>query len=418
MFHIFLLIGLAGSAPAQRKDPSTQLTVAATHELSDFGSDHAAWYPQANKIVTFRGRTHAAWLDAKFNTMIATYDHASDAWSEAVLVGDGKDNHAGPALTVDREGYLHIVFGPHHHPFQHARSARPNDATEWVKLPDIGAKATYPSLVCDGSNTLHIIYRTSATVPISLVYQRLPKGGRWSRPRMLARPPEGHKGYAHFHSSLAIGRDDALHVSYNIWLGDDPRAGGHMKSVDRGDTWALVDGTQLELPITPDKEHAFFRPPAKGLKMNAMAIDSRGHPWITINVHGGPELHHHDGEAWRILTPMCDNWPRELTTWRWHVSVDPRDRVYLLGNLGPRVTIGDYSGGQGGIVVLRSTDRGQTFRPIEVLPSNEERPYTGLSIERDTGHNDAETPHLLIQQATEKGDIHKVIAARLQWPGE
>ena len=413
------LICLAGNASAQREDATTRLAVAGSHVLSGRGSDHAVWYPQSNKIVTFRGKTHVSWLNAKFDTMIATYDHGTGKWSEAVRVGDGVDNHAGSALTVDSEGYLHIVFGPHGHPFQYARSARPDDATQWVKRPNFGRMATYPSLVCDDNDTLHIIYRMRTDLSRPLVYQRLPKGGSWSNPLWLARPPAGHKGYAAYHSSLAIGSDNALHVSYNIFYSNDPRAGGHMKSTDGGDTWTLVDGTRLELPVTPDKKHAFFRAPAEWLKMTNMPVDSQGRPWITAIVNISPELHHYDGEAWQVYTPTRKHWPGKLTTWRWQVSIDPRDRIYLTSFLAPRVKTGEYSGGQGGVVMLCSTDNGKTFQNVQVMPPNKERPHTGVSIERDTGHNDADTPHLLIQQAaTAQGDIHKVIAARLHWPDE
>lgn len=128
--------------------------------LSERGSTRATRYATANKIVTLGRKTHVAWLDSISRTMVASFDRESQSWSQPVHVGEGTDNHGGPALTCDSGGFLHIIFGPHAgEPFQHSRSARPNDSTEWVRLPRFGVHPTYPSLVCDPDDTLHLVYR-------------------------------------------------------------------------------------------------------------------------------------------------------------------------------------------------------------------------------------------------------------------
>ena len=80
--------------------------MASIKRLSVHGSTRAARYAAANKIVTLKGKTHVTWLDSVTQTMVATYDHATRTWADAVKVGDGKDNHGGPALTRDSEGHL------------------------------------------------------------------------------------------------------------------------------------------------------------------------------------------------------------------------------------------------------------------------------------------------------------------------
>ena len=86
-------------------------------------------------------------------------------------------------------------------------------------MPNFADKATYPSLVCDENDTLHIAYRSSSTTPWGLMFQRLPKGGAWSEPIVLASPPAGHAGYGHFHHTLTIARDQALHLAFDIYYG-------------------------------------------------------------------------------------------------------------------------------------------------------------------------------------------------------
>ncbi len=89
----------------------------------------------------------------------------SGEWSPAVTVGEAHDNHGGPALTVDSRGFLHIIYFPHHHPFRHRRSVRPNDASEWQEEERVGTKCTYPTLMCGKDDTLYLTCRESATNP-------------------------------------------------------------------------------------------------------------------------------------------------------------------------------------------------------------------------------------------------------------
>jgi len=404
---------LSNEGRNKKGSPSMSLKVVESKLLSDDGSDHAVWYPQTNKIVTFKGKTHVAWLGRKFETMAATYDHATGAWGNAVKVGTGVDNHAGPALTADSKGYLHVVFGPHHHPFHYARSARPNDSSEWVAMPDFADKATYPSLVCDENDTLHITYRSSTTTPWGLMYQRLPKGGKWSNPIMLAQPPAQYSGYSHFHHTLAIASDQTLHLSFNIYYEGSAKAIGHMMSRNGGNTWTLADGSPVKLPVRPDSDGVFIRRTPSQLKTTNMVCDLQGRPWISAMVDGVLEVYHHDGKAWQVLKPTLPRWPADKTTWRWPVTVNSNNRIYLVSILGPRVPVGSYSGGQGSLVVLYSQDQGKTFQSLDVLPPNQKHPYTGVNIERNTGHNPVKVPHVLIQQANVDKKTHKVIAARL-----
>lgn len=104
------------------------------------GSGRATANLESPKIVSFEGKTHVAWLDSPkegFRIRIRTMDQSSGDGSEKWTIGEAQENHGGPALTIDEEGYLHILFYSHHHPFRYRRSVRPNDASEW--LPALSA---------------------------------------------------------------------------------------------------------------------------------------------------------------------------------------------------------------------------------------------------------------------------------------
>lgn len=383
------LLGLVLPAGASEKAGNARIKVADVKVLSERGSTRATFYPQTNKIVTLDGKTHVAWLDSISETMVATYDHASGEWSPAGKVGTGFDNHGGPALTCDSEGYLHIIFGPHHGPFHHRRSAKPNAAAAWVKLPDFGHNATYPSAVFDEKDTLHIIYRGAKgkkglTNPRKLVYQRRTKAGSWSEPRELVRAPI-KSGYTHFHCELAIAPDRTLHVSFDIYCNGAAKCAGHLMSRNRGDTWTLADGSALDLPVTPESD-AIFKRAEPTLRTWNVVCDSNSRPWISVQGPDGLELFHHDGKQWQIIRPterLAAKQPSDPLAGYIPMTLDSSDRIYVMGTQA------------GDVVLLSSADKGRTFHHQRVFQEDAKLPHRGPNIERPTGHHRVDVPWLL-----------------------
>ena len=118
--------------------------------ISSTGSGRATAYLESTKIITYADKTHVAWLDSVaegFRVRIRTRDAVSGAWSPVWTIGEAANNHGGPALTVDRDGYLHVVYYAHHHPVRYRRSVRPNDASAWGPIEAFGENLTYPALV-------------------------------------------------------------------------------------------------------------------------------------------------------------------------------------------------------------------------------------------------------------------------------
>jgi len=400
------------------------LEVAQAKLLSEHGSTRAARYASTNKIVTLAGKTHVAWLDSVSNTMIATYDHASGEWGPAVRVGTGTDNHGGPALTCDRGGHLHVIFGPHGDvPFQHCRSARPHDATEWIKLDGFGHHPTYPSAVCDEEETLHVIYRGGTTRghPHKLLYQRKPKNGAWSDPRALVEAPSDWKSYTHYHASIAISAQGTLHVAYDIYYNGAAKRAGHMTSRDRGRTWTLADGAPLDLPVGIESD-AFFARTDAAFKVLNVVCDSHDRPWIALGdarTEAGPTVFHHDGQSWRSFCPgKLTSPPIDVGELGYAVSLtlDRRDGIYVATTLGTSVTGGVH----GRVVLLHSNDGGRHFRCVSVFPPDPQLPHTGLSLERRTGHHLVDAPWLLFSTGEKgpdcfgRGIYHRVHAVQFR----
>ena len=158
--HHTAALAASGSAFAQAK-PSA---VVPLHQLSRQGCGRASGYAEANKIVTAKNRTHVAWIDSApegFRVRVATLNRTTGKWSPTYTVGQAKDNHGGPALTIDSDGYLHNAYFPHHDPFRYRRSKRPHDASEWEEEIQFGERLTYPTMICGADTTLYFTARRS-----------------------------------------------------------------------------------------------------------------------------------------------------------------------------------------------------------------------------------------------------------------
>jgi len=268
--------------------------------LSAEGCGRATGYAEANKIITLGDRTHVAWLDSPpegFRVRVRTLNRGTGEWSPTYTIGEAYDNHGGPALTVDRDGFLHIAYYPHHHPFRYRRSKRPNDASEWEDEILFGEKLTYPTLVCGPDSTLYFTARRSfKTKPWEVELWSKKPGESWTRRGAILR--SRHKGYAHFQESLAWGPDHkTLHLCCRFHENSDRNAYGrlqtvaYMRSEDAGRTWLRSDGSRINAPASVEEIEVLARggvDKEKGLRAGCLAVDPKtGKPSLVYSVTEG-----------------------------------------------------------------------------------------------------------------------------------
>jgi hypothetical protein len=382
--------------------------------LSEVGSERATTGP-GNNIVTVGDRTHVVWQDSEakgYVNRIRTLDRATGQWSPAVTLGPGVDNHARPTITVDSQGYLHVVLGGHNTMMYHRRSTEPNDATKWTKPQPIDL-GTYPMLVCGPDDSLVLAARPKTHGGVNL-YVREKDAEKWETRELVLRRNKKYSGYAGYNVALAWGADGMLHFAADVYegRGSDKNRGTHqaivyMRSRDLGRTWTKADGTTLAEHVDPTEPDVLARidvgvtGPAQGarLRNGGVIVDSQGRPIVYFTERpddgiGRARLVRYEAGAWHDLPlgeAFAAKWPNhEALGARGHLSLAADDTLSVLIEFAPVPPPGKtYARFERtlGVALLTSRDGGKTFNARELLPVDESHHYTQASLERPTGYN-------------------------------
>jgi len=386
--------------------------------LSSTGSGRATAYIESPKVITYQGKTHVAWLDTPaegFRVKVRTLDRATGEWSETVTVGEAIDNHGGPALTIDGEGYLHIVYFSHHHPFRYHRSVRPNDTSEWGLREQFGVDLTYPTLLCGHDGTLILSARRSHNEkPWELEIWRKPPGGAWTRGETILR--SDRINYSQYAASMIWGPDHrTLYLGYRLYQQpayDSPpvssTAVGCMMSPDEGATWTKIDGTPLALPATESTSDVIMRSQSsegRVLESGAIALSPEGVPFVAYSVRM-----EHSAEGY-LATPKKGGGWHHLYLNQFLPAEHRNGALIMSGGLtfkgnGQPVMVapllnlkdgGEYWGHPSTkLVQFDSEDGGKSFVSKLVGGGEADQPQWMPSLERPTGFNEVpEVPSMI-----------------------
>lgn len=407
-----------------QKKNNTKLTIKSTTKLSQNGSSRATAYMMSNKIITADNKIFVSWLDLVANIQIKMYDIQTDQWSETVLLGKGADNHAGPAITMDSQGFLHAVFGPHHSPFQYRMSKNPYDISEWSEIKRFGVAATYPSLVCDAEDNLHIAYRCGAE-PWRILYQKKFKDQDWSEPVDLVHA--GVKdGYIHYGNSLVISEDGVLHLGFHIYdlHSKHGQSLGYLKSKDNGTTWKNVKEVTMQIPVKPDADCFIEQDQNFDMRIGNLAIDSKGLPWLTaLHNEARPRttiLWHYNGQDWEsqdLIETTQNHYPEKELLYC-GLTFDRDGIMYIpaiIQKIGGSSHWGDPSQE---VIFLYSPDSGQTFNIFPISEIDPNLPNWLINIERPYNPKSIGVPSLLYTHGdaghkVNDGDATEVIFVRM-----
>ncbi len=378
--------------------------------ISQEGSGRATSYGEANKIVTLGDKTHVAWLDAiaeGFRVRIRTLDRRTGEWSPVVNVGDAMDNHGGPALTADSQGYLHIIYYPHHRPFRYRRSLRPNDASAWGPEIQFGESLSYPVVLCAPDDTLILTcrrYYLDKSQPNEVELWKKTPGGEWQRQQTILRSRTLQ--YAHFQESMAWGADGkTIHLSCRIYE-TSPKEGetpfqtvGYLMSPDLGKTWQRRDGTTVSLPANADTVDILASgggSTGRALYAGPLAVNQAGVPYLLYSSRNK------DGARTYLCSPDASGgWTqRDMHTflpdaWRSYdlamvgaVTFSQSGRGTVVASvvkLGPGEI--DWAHPSSEIARFWSDDGMATFKSEILQPTNPAVSHWMPNLERATGHH-------------------------------
>lgn len=384
--------------------------------ISVIGSERAT-VGDGNKIVTFNGRTHVVWQDISregYRNRIRTFDHGDAVWSEPVTLGQGLDNHARPIVTMDSEGFLHVVLGGHNSPVTWRRSTYPNDSSSWLAPEPIG-EGTYPVIVCDSEDTLLLTLRANRHAGVDLY--TMPKGEPWSlRSRIVKNATEYRDAYGAFHMQMMVGPAGSLHAAIDFYEGEDEAGRGfHMASCycwspDAGHSWQKADGTPIEIPASPEGMDVLGRSIESRVEQLPRMVDANC--GILLDFQGRPtivHLSHREAAGQLFLTTMGNDgkqhrqalhpaleelWP-DMRVTEAKGTIDTDGMVYVLVTLSvhneewirgkPSRAMGMVERNDQRLVLLRTSDRGLTSEIETVIEPGQS--FNSPNIENAVGAN-------------------------------
>jgi len=366
----------------------------------------------------FEGVTYVSYQGPLEDPYVAAYDHDSDTWSGPFKAGEsimGKDpnhkidNHGKPALVVDAEGYIHLVFGghgglpehgenllgnTHYGKMIHVVTKRPRDISEWEVLDNISPFGTYNQFVKMDNGDIYLFYRHGAHRS-NWVYQKSTDNGRRFEPPVSVLKTMLHTGPQDFNDSwyawFTNGRSSEIIAMYNyhfcrvdssVHVGE--RHNAYYMAMDTKDgVWRNVTGDKLIVPVT--KEHADKMTLVADTGdlwtvRGAAALDDTRKPHVTVEVgegmglhHGGPKQTNHyrwNGEQW--VTGGSTKLP--VSSVGDMVVSSPNEVSLLLGG--------------GKVAWWHSTDGGKSFAKGDVLLSRERTRFSLTTFIRNA-HPDA-----------------------------
>jgi len=282
----------------------------------------------------------------------------------------------------------------------------------------VGAEATYPSLVIDSEDTLHLTYREhdynncrwqhEHDCVYGLVYRRKVKGEEWSEPMVLVwGSPNRTWGYMNFgnpiivSSVLPVSPDSPvrmLHVAFHIFHINKVLGFGYLRSADNGLTWENAKGREMELPVNPEAPEPSdpdcfilrLENPEDyddNLRVGNIAVDNQG--YVYVSVHDSTDYSafwRHDGNEWRKLTflpHIKEYYPDARISTNIYPSLSMANGgMTLYAALHGQTASGIW--GRRGMFLLTSEDQGETFS-VEFARLDKQPLIYSPSIERPFG---------------------------------
>jgi hypothetical protein len=224
--------------------------------------------PQYNMTFIYNGNT--VHCNTGLPTYARVYDVTAKTLSNPVNIGWGGwevDTHNFPAITIDTNGYLHVIMNGHHNPFFYTKSLAPFSITGgWTAPVAVSDGTTYGTLNCDRNNTLYVVTRCSRRgYYFELALSRKKQGQNWEAENYLRTPYAAY--YRNWiHKMTADTTRNQLFLSYysqsnglELMLNDY----NAYINIWRDQEKAYVIALNGDLPTPTDYVNTFFTVPSE-----------------------------------------------------------------------------------------------------------------------------------------------------------
>jgi len=349
-----------------------------------------------------KGVTYIAYQGPTEDPYVAAYNHTKGKWTgpfkagESVLTGKEPgviDNHGKPALVIDDEGFIHLVFGghggtpdlgtnplgnSHRGQMKHVVTKNPLDISEWEELENISPFGTYNQFVKMDNGDIYLFYRHGAHRS-NWVYQLSTDNGRsFASPVSVlgTKKTKGNKEHPDIHDSwyawFTNGQGNDIIATYNYHVCKEPNHDGerhncyYMVMDTKDKVWRNVKGQQLTIPVTKeeaDEKTLVVDTEELWTVRGAVRLDEKGHPHIIFYMgehmglrHGGPKqviYYRWTGEEWFTASSA------DLPVATGDILVSSPDMAGLL--------LAGKKDGKAELAWWNTADGGQSFQKGEIL---------------------------------------------------
>jgi len=364
-----------------------------------FGSGAWNWFadPRAVYYAGQRKASYAAWVNAKGDAMIGSYDHDTHVISTAVLRYNlGRDDHANPTLLVLPNGRLMAFYSSHGGKRIYYRKTKyPEDIASLERERRVPTRsgrfgATYPQPIRLGRERgrIWLFWRGSDWQP---AFATSADGRRWTTPRTVIQETIPHKRHRPYVKVASEGFDTIHFAFTEAHPGRYPTGIYYMK-YQEGLFYTASGrtiGSLSTLPITPEQADQIYDPKVKGVRawIYDVAADEHDLPVVVYD-----EILRHDDHRYRYArwTPYTGWQDHEIVpagqaitnTPGWYsagISLDHEDPriVYLARKVDGQYEIERWKTDDGGTTwthtAITSRSQEPNLRPVTPrgLPDND-----------------------------------------------
>jgi len=288
----------------------------------------------------YKGITYLAYQGPKEDPYVCSYNHRTKEWTGPIKAGtsalgktpntknpDKVDNHGRPALIVDGNGYVHLIFGGHGGDSDqgnnslgsygsgkqtHLVSKKPEDISCWEFLDNISPFGTYSQFIKMPNNNIYLFYRHGSHRS-DWVYQKSIDNARtFAKPVSILRhkPQKSNPDvYDTWYAWFQEGPDNTVITSFNYHpcanssVHTSLRTNEYamkMNTVD--DTWENAQGEKLTMPLTKESADSMtmvFDSKREKTRVGTNLADSLGNPHLYFRYNSKSQYVRWTGKQWQ-----------------------------------------------------------------------------------------------------------------------